>query len=66
LVEILPVGRLEGIRVDHLEKNPFVARQPLTEDASRSRSGMALISLAETGGNRLEVRRKHTGRIMGV
>ena len=33
LKEILAVGMLERIRVDHLEEDPFVARQPLAEDA---------------------------------
>src|SRR5262245_53382934 len=33
LKEILTVGMLERIRVDHFEQDPFVARQPVTEDA---------------------------------
>jgi len=33
LKEILAVGMLERIRVDHLEQDPLVACQPLAEDA---------------------------------
>jgi hypothetical protein len=33
LKEILAVGVFERIRVDHFEEDPFVARQPLVEDA---------------------------------
>ena len=33
LKEILTVSVLERIRVDHFEQDPFVARQPLVEDA---------------------------------
>ena len=33
LKEILAVGMLERIRVDHFEQDPFVARQPVAEDA---------------------------------
>jgi hypothetical protein len=33
LKKILAVGMLERIRVDHFEEDPFVARQPLAEDA---------------------------------
>jgi hypothetical protein len=32
LKEILPVGMLERVRVNHFEKDPFVARQPLVKD----------------------------------
>jgi hypothetical protein len=33
LKEILTVGMLEGVRVDHFEEDSLVARQPLVEDA---------------------------------
>ena len=33
LKEILPVGMLERVRVNHFEEDPFVAREPLVEDA---------------------------------
>ena len=33
LKEILAVGVLERIRVDHLEQDPSVPRQPVAEDA---------------------------------
>jgi hypothetical protein len=33
LKEILAVGMLERIRVDHFEEDPFVACQPVAEDA---------------------------------
>jgi hypothetical protein len=60
LKEILPVGVLEGIRVDHFEQDPFVARQPVAEDALPLAVVHALPSPTRLGGRleREDVRRQ--------
>ena len=46
LRDFLPVGMFECIRVDHLEEDPLVARQPLAEDALPLAVAHGPISLA--------------------